>query len=490
MNALFRRSSDALFVALTPAERGAALLLLAVTGLLVGLSVIATGATNQGLVYLAFVGYLFALALPFVWPGFRPGVFHPLVFYVIWLGFKGLLGGDAALAASGLSFHRALTGLSGAELNVLVAKSFLLETLALVSLYLGYALTPRFHIPTWRLPKASGVGWKSVLWVGVSAVGLLMLIRYTGGIEQVLMQRGIASTERVAAHVGGQWNWLAGIGVVVPLIWLAFDSRAIRQPLFWLVLLAAITIKFAATGSRSGTIVPVIMVGVIWMFHHRTVPYRAIVVGIVLALVMVGALGEFRAATQKAQSFDQVAVQSSFGQWLDASIAELGRLSGENSGQIAVLGKVPSEVSYLFGESYLSIPFVFVPSAVWGDKPDAVGKLVAKRIYGRPLTAIPPGPVGEAYWNFSYFGVIAVFLCYGAILRFIASVYTTNPEHSLVMVVFVYVLFYLQPHSPSLYGFFHLLVPAVVIWLSMFVRVPGVIRSTFLRECNRADLTP
>ena len=361
--------------------------------------------------------------------------------------------------------------------------------MALVSLYLGYALTPRFHVPTWRVPTPSGIAWKSILWIGVSAVGLFMIARYAGGIEGALMQRGIASTQRVGAQVGGQWNWLASIGVVVPLIWMAFDKGAARRLMFWVVLLTAIAIKFSATGSRGGTIVPLIMVGVIWMFHHRTVPYRAIVVGVFLALVMVGALGEFRSATQKAQSFDEVAVQSSFGQWLGSSVAELGRKSGENSGQIAVLGKVPSDEGYLFGESYLSIPFVFVPSAVWGDKPDAAGKLVAKRIYERPLTAIPPGPVGEAYWNFSYLGVVSVFLLYGVFLRFVGSVYTANREHSLVMVVFVYVLFNLQPHSPSLYDFFQLLVPAVVIWLSMIVGVPGVMRRRAPPEYNRADLT-
>ena len=486
---MFRRPSEPPFVALTPAEVGAAVILIAVVGLVVGFIVLATGGTNQGLVYLAFVVYLVALALPFVWPGFRPGIFHPLVFYVIWLGFKGLLEGEAALAASGLPFHRALTGLSGAELNSLLAKSFLLETLALVSLYVGYALTPRCHMPTWRVPKGHGIGWKSVLWVGVSAIALLVLVRYAGGIDGLLMQRGIPSTERIAAQVGAQWNWLAGIGVVVPLIWLAFDARAVRRPLFWLVLIAALMIKFAATGSRSGVVLPLIMIGVIWMLHYRTVPYRAIVVGIVLALVMIGALGEFRAATQKVQSFEEVGVQSSFGQWLRAAVDELGRRSGENSGQIAVLGKVPSEEGYLFGESYLSIPFVFVPSAVWGDKPDAAGKLVAKRIYERPLTAIPPGPVGEAYWNFSYLGVVSVFLLYGVFLRFVGSVYTANREHSLVMVVFVYVLFNLQPHSPSLYDFFQLLVPAVVIWLSMIVGVPGVMRRRAPPEYNRADLT-
>lgn len=163
--------------------------------------------------------------------------------------------------------------------------------------------------------------------------------------------------------------------------------------------------------------------------------------------------------------------------WLNAAIDELASNSGVNSGQLAVLGRVPNEVDYLFGESYLSIPFVFVPSAILGSKPEAAGKLNATRVFGRPLTAIPPGSVGEAYWNFSYFGVFAVFLVYGIVLRFAGSVYTANPRHPLVIVSFVYVLFNLQPHSPTIYDFFHLLVPAVVIWLSMIVGIPRFLRT-------------
>src|SRR5690606_8872815 len=136
-----------------------------------------------------------------------------------------------------------------------------------------------------------------------------------------------------------------------------------------------------------------------------------------------------------------------------------------NSGQLAVLGKVPEQVGFLYGRSYLSIPFIFIPSAIWGSKPEAGGKLVAIHIYGNPLTGIPPGAVGEAYWNFSYLGIPIIFAIYGTILRISASIYLNNKGHPLFLLVFIYVLFTLQPTTPAIYGFAHAMVPVVIVWL-------------------------
>lgn len=487
MNKKRTRLSASIFVSMNRKERRIALALLMLVGLFVGFYVALYDDAAQGSVVIAFLAYIVALAIPFIFPGFRPSIFHPLVFYVIWRGFRELLTGQAVLAASGLTFHYALLGLSVDDLNALVAKSFLLETLALVSLYVGYALAPRFRIRTMRVPRVSGLVSKSILWVGISGAGLLVLSNYAGGIEEVLMQRGIASTERISAQAGGHWNWLAGIGVVVPLLWFASNSGVIRKPHFWLVTVAAILIKFAATGSRGGTLIPLIMLGSIWMLHHQRIPYKAITIGAMLALVTVGGLGEFRAQTQINNRFSDVTINMELGEWLTESLGELSANVGENSGQLAVLGAVSSGESLLFGQSYISIPFVFIPSALIGDKPEAAGKLVADRIYGRPLTGIPPGAIGEAYWNFSYAGVVFVFMLYGLVLKFFSSLYACNPNHPLVVVIYLYVLFYMVPHSPSLYGVFQLLVPVLIIWWTLTARVPRFARRRSAMAIDRTE---
>lgn len=464
MNRWFHRRADAVFVRLTPIERSVVVGSLCFFGLAVAPFAVGAGESGQILLYLAFVSYLGALALPFVLPRFRAEIFHPVVFYVIWVGLRGLFEGKALLAANGLDYHRALGSLGDIDLNYLAAESFLLETIALLALYIGYGLTPRFRFPKMAQPRIVAPAVKTAVCIGVSGAALLVLASIGGGLETVLMQRGISSDERIASQIGGHWNFLATIGVVAPLVWLAYDARITRRPIFWLFVFTALVIKFAVTGSRGGIVVPLIMIGAIWMLHHRRVPYRAMVVGMVAALILIGALGQYRAATMKASSFDQVEVEGAIGDWALRTVEELQSYAGENSGQIAILGRVPESVPHLWGESYLSIPFIFIPSAIWGDKPDAAGKLTALLIYERPLTAIPPGPIGEAYWNFSYPGVVLVFLVYGALLKMLAALYRPNATHPMMMVVFVYALFYMAPHSPSIYGFFQAVIPAIGIF--------------------------
>jgi hypothetical protein len=476
MSPWFRRPAGNPFVSMTPAERAIVVGLLAAVGVLTFPFALAAGDESRLMLYAAFLVYLCVLALPFLVRQWTPGIFHPLVFYVIWVGMQGLLRGEMVLPVTGLDYHRALSGATSGDLDLLVATSFLLETVAILSLYAGYVMAPRFRVRQFAVPQSQWLGIKSVLWVGVAGLGLLALATIGGGLDQVLMQRGIASDQRIGAQVGGHWGYLAGIGVVAPLVWLACDRHAVRSPLFWGVVIVALGIKFASTGSRGGTIGPLIMIGAIYVLQHRVVPYRAVLVGILAALVLVGGLGQYRLATMQAKTFDQVTVQGGPLDWMRAGVEEMQRGAGENSGQLAVLGRVPEEVPHLWGESYLSIPFIFVPSAVWGEKPDAAGKLNAARIYGNPLNAIPPGPVGEAYWNFSFPGIVVVFLLYGALLRLVEGFYRANPAHPLVLLVFVYILFHMQPHSPSVYGFFHALVPAVVIFASFLLPFDGRIR--------------
>jgi hypothetical protein len=150
--------------------------------------------------------------------------------------------------------------------------------------------------------------------------------------------------------------------------------------------------------------------------------------------------------------------------WAGSTVGELSALSGRNSGQIAILAIVPDKVPYLLGESYLSIPFVFIPSAIWGEKPYAGGRHVAEKIYNRTDTTIPAGAVGEAYWNFSYLGVVIVFIFFGAFLKLVANIYLSNPGNPFVTVFFIYSMILLSPQTEKIYDFVHHIVPLFLIY--------------------------
>jgi len=466
MIAAFRRPQDTPFVAMTTVERGLVLGLLGLIWAAVGIIHVQTGNPALLPVYLAFTCYVMALALPFLLPGFRPAIFHPLVFYVLWVGVRELLTGQAALAARGLETHRSVL-LQGMDLNPVLAVSFMLEAVTILALGLGYALTPGPRVPVLKPFATHGMAWKSLVWIGIAGIGVFMVLRHVGSLELMLLQRGLARADRALADIGGHWAWLGGIATIVPVFWLACDAKAHKKPLFWAIVMAAMLFKFLTTGSRGGTVSVLIFVLMVWSLQHKRIPYLSVLTGAFAVLVAVGLLGEFRHASQKSTGkvIEEISLHGGIAEWAGAALGELGNLSGENSGQIAILAIVPEKVPYLSGESYASIPFIFVPSAVWGNKPDAGGRLVAERIYNRDDTAIPAGAVGEAYWNFSYLGVPIVFFVYGMLLRLAGETYRRNVENPLVMVMFVYFVTLFGPQTEKAYDFVHQAVPLVLIYL-------------------------
>jgi oligosaccharide repeat unit polymerase len=458
---------DSPFLALSQLERAVFLAGLGLVALFVVLYALISPEGAHPIVLASFLAYVLVVALPLFRGLLRsPGFFHPLFFYGSWMGLRSLLTGDAVLAATGLDFHRALGVLGTSEFDFLIVKYFLLEALALLALYAGFAVSRKLKVPKLRPSSVPArMTLSALLWMLVPTIGVVMLAAELG-LGGLLLQRGIASDQRLGAEIGGHWHILAGAGTVVPVVWLAFDRRAAVNPVFWVVSLYAALLVFVATGSRSSAIMPFITIALMWGLRNRTVPYRALWLGAFIAIVLIGVLGEFRAATREISDLSQLHFETNVVQGAQLGLEELVAGSTTNNGQIAVLGSVPQDVPYLLGRSYLSILFVPIPSVLLPfEKPDAAGKLNAALIYGNPLTGIPTTAVGEAFWNFSYFGVLAIFLLYGAFLRALTSLYLENSENALVIVVFLYVLTALLPGSNEVFNFMHRFVPVLAFFL-------------------------
>lgn len=467
-----RARPDSPFMALLPLERAGFIAGLVLIVVISGMFSLFSDRGSHPLVFAAFVIYVGTLSLPLFRCFLRtPALFHPLFFYASWSGLRSLLTGNAVLGASGLEFHRALPGMSRYSLDLVVAQSFLLDSLALISLYVGFGLLRDMHSRRIRQPgRPRRLALAAVLWMALPTTAVVILAAEAGGFGGLMLQRGIGSDQRIAAAIGGQWHLLAGVGTIVPIVWLAFDRYAMRHPVFWLVALFASLLVFVATGARGRAIGPFIFIALMWALRNKTIPYKSLWIAAGFSIIFVGLLGEFRAATRGAATLAEVQFQGGAWSSAQAGYDELIRRSTTNNGQLAVLGSVPEQVDYLWGQSYLSIPFVFIPSALWaGETPDAAGKLNATYIYGNPLTGIPTGLVGEAYWNFSYAGIIIVFLIFGVILRYAASLYRANSEHPLVITIYLYILTTFAPGSNQIYNFVHILAPVIAFYL--FVRL-------------------
>jgi hypothetical protein len=97
--------------------------------------------------------------------------------------------------------------------------------------------------------------------------------------------------------------------------------------------------------------------------------------------------------------------------------------AGDDSLEV-VLEKTPKEVPFWDGESYSALPYIFIPRALWTDKPSRHIWNKFGRTYGfiganDYQTSVGVSYVAEGYMNFGYVGMYSIALLVGI---FIAAV--------------------------------------------------------------------
>lgn len=81
---------------------------------------------------------------------------------------------------------------------------------------------------------------------------------------------------------------------------------------------------------------------------------------------------------------------------------------------------VPEVLEWSRGDTYATWLFAPIPRDLWAGKPLVVpGPIIGNRIYGNVTSGVPPGLIGEAYWNFGYLGVALMTLIAGRVVGFI-----------------------------------------------------------------------
>jgi len=81
---------------------------------------------------------------------------------------------------------------------------------------------------------------------------------------------------------------------------------------------------------------------------------------------------------------------------------------------------VPIELEWAGGDTYATWLVAFIPRDLWQGKPLVVpGPIIGNRVYGNETSGVPPGLIGEAFWNFGYFGVALVCFLMGRFVGFV-----------------------------------------------------------------------
>ncbi|HJK93026.1 MAG TPA: O-antigen polymerase [Polyangiaceae bacterium LLY-WYZ-15_(1-7)] len=402
----------------------------------------------------------FALPLMFYRQGW--GWFHPLVFASLWRVMK-MLPRKLPTFVHGLTWHRALPEYSPSELNQLVAQDLLLEALGVLCAFVAFMAMPRPPVPSLRLalPRRHTGIWVAMAFAG-GVVTLYLIAR--GGLLSHFSQ-----TAR-SRHVGlaGQIyiTRLVAFGFVALWYWLAYWRNSARDLRFWVAALIFAFLSFALTGSR-GSIVSIAMVGLVVVFmRDRRIRVGRVALAAFAAIYVIGVLGPLRRSAFRDGEFSLENVRSvDLDEGLEGGGDEIVTRANNNNATLAILARVPERVDLLYGSSYVALFTAPIPRALWAGKPGFTGGRVGKAFYGT-TGGVPPGAVGEAYWNFHIPGIVLVFCLFGAFQRWIADTVAAYDAHPSLIPMYAMCLTMFQ--SPVVMGFVylvsHIVIALIVVW--------------------------
>lgn len=378
-------------------------------------------------------------------------------------------------------FHVALQQWAQHDIAMAMIKARLIMLLGLSAYYFGFFLAPRPRVPHVERFPARAAEPKALAVVGLSLALFTVFMQMRGGLGAHLASFGLGRFRAVAGL--GHFTVLILMGTTAALIWFAVDASAARKPWFWATAGLVIPMSFLLSGSRSSVISTAVLFVVVWMIRTQKVPAaRGLVLG-VGAIFLIGALGALRESTYTGVVDWTVLTEVNVGEMVAAGQEEMQN-RGESGAFVPLVAKVPARVDFLYGQSYLAAIFFFVPRAIWENKPRGVGPMTNAYIYNDEVmrpgeiirgSGIPPGAMGEAYWNFYYPGVVLVYMLYGMFNWWLAALLRRNADVPAVWVVYALTLL-MSPTSTIIVGWLQSMIPGIGMmwWMGVLRRRPRV----------------
>ncbi|MFN2595926.1 MAG: O-antigen polymerase [Pyrinomonadaceae bacterium] len=387
------------------------------------------------------------------------GWFHPLFFYTCqYLLFQFR---SYATYLEGLSRHRALPEYSPEDIVLLVSFALTLHAVATLAYYFGFWFGPHLKVPRTNFKRPRRLALKAVSAVLFSVFVFWVYVNRKGGLYEHLLSWQEGRHEALSGDY--YWIILIKVSAMACLLWFSLVRRAVYQPLFWACALASVVINFLATGSR-GTIVVFFIVGIlVWVLRERKfAPMRIIAIG-VLGVVLISFLGGFRTRIWRGQiSLTPEGDEPTLVEHFEQGATESAERAWASNGLLPILARVPNDVDLLYGSSYFALLTLPIPRSVWPDKPGQVGGLVGEVFFNSP-SGTPPGPIGEAYWNFHIPGVVIVFFVFGTFQKWFARWFVRHQHHHAAVLIYLTVLFTLDPSTPAVVVCLMLVAPLVVL---------------------------
>lgn len=284
------------------------------------------------------------------------------------------------------------------------------------------------------------------------------LLVQVGSVADFILQRHLSRSDRLAAELGRHFFFVAQSGTFGVMLWAAKDPKFHQSLMFWCLTLLVVSTGFLVSGNRTSILLLIIVLYFFWFVHTgKLINWIGVVVTCVL-VVLLSVATNIR--TTGSLTFEAGQTTKGVQELVDQRI-ERATSGNAAFGLIHHVGKSPS--NFLLGESYKSVPYVFIPSKSLDEaKPYAGGRLAAKTLANRDDTAWPIGHIIEAYWNFGLIGVILNAVLYGGLSRYVSQLLMSNRDSTFVLVTYLLYVFFFSLGSDGIYKFTQ---PFVVIWL-------------------------
>lgn len=301
---------------------------------------------------------------------------------------------------------------------------------------------------------------------------LILLVFFVFGIAILFFQMRGGLTAHFSSFGMGRQISLKGLGIVFVILNLstlllstlfALDKSIIKTKKFIFLLLISLIINYLAYGSRSSIFTAVQNIMIIWLFHNKKIPYTMIFVLGFFGFMALGILGKLRNSTYKGEVDWEVLTDFSISENAESLSKELIKRDVLNSPDIVIVSKAVEQEGFLYGKSYGSALFFFVPRFLWGDKPHTIGYYTGTLLFNS-VGGIPPSIHMEAYWNFYVFGVVFIAFLHGYIHKWMVAFYLNNKHKKTAYVFYAVMLIWFSPYSLFLVHYLQELFSLLIIY--------------------------
>ena len=126
--------------------------------------------------------------------------------------------------------------------------------------------------------------------------------------------------------------------------------------------------------------------------------------------------------------------------------------------------QVPSDVDHLYGAGYVKWFNLFIPRLIWKDKPRGIDVDTGVTFFNATW-GMPPGDIGQAYWEFNIPGVIVVFFLLGVAYRYFYNSLKGGEITYASLAVYLVGVFYLGADQNSFRLMVVFFVPMVLVFV-------------------------